>query len=88
MRNNMIAALRKATSSLKRVLAPWRRLSAPSCGGPVCRPPAGQSLLLKAMGDDSLANRLITHELNRAPEISWSEAVSRANDRWERDLAR
>jgi len=84
----MFATLRKATSSLKRILVPWKRLGRPSGGAPLRRSPAWQSLLLKAMGDESLVHRLITHELNRAPEISWSEAVSRANDRWERDLAR
>ena len=84
----MITTLLKVTLSLKRIFAPWKRVGAPSGGGPLRQPPAWQSLLRKAMGDESLANRLITHERNRAPELSWNEAVSRANDRWGRDLAR
>jgi hypothetical protein len=73
-------------STLKSVFTPWTRFSATAIGGRGAA--AWDSLMLKAMGDKSLADRLITYELRRTPELSWDEAVSRANERWERDLAR
>ena len=51
-------------------------------------PAPHESLLLKAMGDQALVERLIGYELRRLPGLSRSEAIERANDRWERDLSR
>lgn len=50
--------------------------------------PAYDSLLLKAMDDQSLAERLINFEIRRCPAISRMEAIDRANRRWERDMNR
>jgi hypothetical protein len=51
-------------------------------------PAPHESLLLKAMGDKSLVERLIGYELRRMPGIARAEAIERANDRWNRDLSR
>jgi hypothetical protein len=85
----MITALFNVPSALKRVLlAPWRKYSPSAPSNEWSGRAARRSLMLKAMGNEALANRLIAYELRRAPGISWGEAVTRANARWERDLAR
>ena len=49
---------------------------------------AYESLLLKAMGDRSLVERLVGYETRRCAGISRAEAIDRANRRWERDMNR
>ena len=46
------------------------------------------SLLHKAMGDRSLVERLVGYEFRRCSDLSRSEAIERANRRWERDVSR